>query len=288
MATPIREACLDRDDRPNEVAAKVREAIGTCPYGNTCGAQLCFYPMHARIVCAKHPQHSWQAYGSHFGPIVFDVIDRAERVKKEAKLFGISVPVEAAVIGFDQPADPVPLGKTWSYIKGDWIDGTLFPSLPTSQERKQRHQDAGSVGSAGSTVMFKCTGECGDQRCNKIYMNEKSLKRHAKSYSCEQCGKSGRGTIARHMQEAHSEPRFVCSVCAAKFGRKDAYDAHYNTHTGSEEFVCETCGATFTNRKSLWDHNQRYHDSTIFKCNPCNKSFTTAKDLVAHQKAHPG
>eukprot|EP00038_Savillea_parva_P011314 m.196664 g.196664 ORF g.196664 m.196664 type:complete len:90 (-) comp19873_c0_seq1:433-702(-) len=70
MATPIREACLDECNEPNETARRVQAALdaqGGCRkkiFGARCGGKLVFDPMEVMCTCQRYRWHSYEAYES--------------------------------------------------------------------------------------------------------------------------------------------------------------------------------------------------------------------------------
>ena len=86
MATPIRENCLNAEDRPNALGHLIHRAIQArhmCPHimkrgknkGKPCGRYLTFHPAFAEVSCRFH---RFEAYGEEFGDLVLGWINKAE------------------------------------------------------------------------------------------------------------------------------------------------------------------------------------------------------------------
>lgn len=151
MATPIREHCLDENDKPNKCAARVQKALddaGGCAVllasgpkkGARCGEKLVFLPANVEVVCeSKLKDHREWAYEDRYSEIIFGVIntdtpdaeevaeakeaddvrakkDAVERAGKEAEVLGIE-----AGGGHPRPEGKAPEGETWSYFYGEWV-----------------------------------------------------------------------------------------------------------------------------------------------------------------------
>ena len=146
MATPIREACLDENDKPNETSARVQKALdeaGGCQIvtdGERCGGEIVFVPTFPECMCRKNMRcHRRAAYKQPYGAIVFGVInavasaeDRAYEQKYKADLVTaahrkaneeatntqFAGPVGS---GFLRPMGAAPADETWSYLHVKWV-----------------------------------------------------------------------------------------------------------------------------------------------------------------------
>eukprot|EP01046_Picozoa_sp_COSAG06_P053207 COSAG06_NODE_9142_length_1975_cov_3.842217_3_plen_220_part_00 len=143
MATPIRENCLDENDRPNENAARVQAALDIkgCMCinrpGGRCKSRVVFDAVSGLITCTATPKHTREAQDPPFGKIVFDVINAIERermavedanMKQERQRFAERKAAEEALaLGLTdytvhaRPDGPAPDGNTWSYSQGRWV-----------------------------------------------------------------------------------------------------------------------------------------------------------------------
>ena len=143
MATPIRENCLDENDRPNENAARVQAALDIkgCMCinrpGGRCKSRVVFDAVSGLITCTATPKHTHEAQDPPFGKIVFDVINVIERermavedanMKQERQRFAERKAAEEALaLGLTdytvhaRPDGPAPDGNTWSYSQGSWV-----------------------------------------------------------------------------------------------------------------------------------------------------------------------
>ena len=159
MATPIREACLDEHNEPNEVAARVQEALDVkgclCINrpGGRCKAKVTFDAVGGWITCAENPRHRRESYDKPFGKVVFEAIriadiegrgHRAVDAESEAKLLDLAdkrasrergkrkAESEAKLLDLepgevhDRPDGAAPPGQTWSYRLGDWVPEDHF------------------------------------------------------------------------------------------------------------------------------------------------------------------
>eukprot|EP01046_Picozoa_sp_COSAG06_P052344 COSAG06_NODE_8766_length_2076_cov_1.308042_2_plen_170_part_00 len=144
MATPIRENCLDENDRPNENAARVQAALDRkgcmCMNrpGGRCKAGVVFDAVSGLITCTVNPKHVRAAHDKPFNKIVFGVINAVEREIAAAADAQIEqerhrsaerkATEEATALGLVEytvharPDGPAPDGKTWSFTRGDWVD----------------------------------------------------------------------------------------------------------------------------------------------------------------------
>jgi hypothetical protein len=148
MATPIREECLDSQDRPNEVSNQIQkefDKIGCTSKvaGKPCGGSVQFNPKTVRCVCRKNSRHGGWAYDEPFSTTVFGVLNDVyeEREKKEHKKL-IDLRIKDAhrkavqesvsrgynskkVVGHVRPDGKAPENHTWSYFDGKWVSTCL-------------------------------------------------------------------------------------------------------------------------------------------------------------------
>jgi len=157
MTTRIREACLDENNQPNEVARRIQARFDADPKGckqkvagARCGGKLAFtfdgtYPI---VVCSRYARHEQDACELQFDQFIkteLERFDREEAVAYPARVAAAAArnaaaaaaaaaafgkrkaDEEAGVLGL-AAADPIarpkgaaPAGQTWSYRLGEWV-----------------------------------------------------------------------------------------------------------------------------------------------------------------------
>ena len=143
MATPIREACLDENDRPTANAARVETAL------NGKGCHRC----HAKVKfdALTTTLHSRPAYDKLYAKCVFKVIGDIEREdtqqQEQARYAQRKAKEEAALLDTDgpttthpRPEGRAPEGKTWSFALGCWQDEGWLASAGKKRKRGTVHQ----------------------------------------------------------------------------------------------------------------------------------------------------
>ena len=158
MTTPIREACLDETDQPNEVARRIQVRFDADPKGcrqkvakERCGGKLSFtfdglFPI---VVCDRHLCHEREASQKQFCRFIKPEVERFNReeaIAYQARVAAadVSAAVAAAKHGKRKAdeeanllglagADPVvrpdgaaPEGQSWSYRLGEWVAEDYF------------------------------------------------------------------------------------------------------------------------------------------------------------------
>jgi len=131
--------------------------------------------------------------------------------------------------------------------------------------------------------------------CGGIYGSKDKVDAHIKKMhinsqemvSCHICGKSlKKFSLPSHITNAHSEPKFVCTVCGSKFKQESYLRYHMRTHNpgGTEKHhQCEECGKKFVNGHTLKKHIAWTHQKDFkFECQHCAKLFRSPQHLSVH------
>ena len=177
MATPIREACLDENNQPNEVARRIQGRFDADPKGckqkvtgARCGGKLTFTfdGTHPIVMCDRHPRHERDAYESQFDRFIKPELERSDR--EEAVAYAARVAAadaqhaaaatrygkrkadeEAALLGWPttdpvpRPEGPAPAGQTWSYRLGEWVAEDHFQKKRRKVEPEPEPEPAAAV-----------------------------------------------------------------------------------------------------------------------------------------------
>lgn len=144
---------------------------------------------------------------------------------------------------------------------------------------------------------YKCTV------CRRIYKYEYTLKRHSYTHLSEECRNKNKkkyecsvclsvltssGALKRH-SILHSETRFNCKSCDAKFQNNIELNAHKQLHhTTDLPFLCGQCGRLFRRRWQFEDHMLAHSGEKPYKCDYCEKSFGRRRLLYKHEQRHLG
>ncbi|XP_063052059.1 zinc finger protein 454-like isoform X2 [Engraulis encrasicolus] len=147
---------------------------------------------------------------------------------------------------------------------------------------------------------FLCT------ECGKVYLFEKSFKRHKKSHTVQKnvSRQSGTATTAhnqpdktQYRQPARQKkerpcdgtPRlYACSKCDKVYMQKISLANHKKIHTGERPHECSHCGRTFTVKATLIAHIRTHTGQRPYECSICGKRFIQSTSLVAHKRIHTG
>ena len=96
-------------------------------------------------------------------------------------------------------------------------------------------------------------------------------------------------SLPSHITNAHSEPKFVCTVCGSKFKQETYLRYHMKTHNpgGTEKHhQCEECGKKFVNGHTLKKHIAWTHQKDFkFECQHCAKLFRSPQHLSVHVRS---
>ena len=119
-----------------------------------------------------------------------------------------------------------------------------------------------------------CCGKCG-----KVYRVQRALENHLKThdpdykppeFQCDLCSKSfcTNYLLMCHKKSEHfgQKKSFLCSVCGKSFTTKHTLQQHVNVHTGVRPYACETCGKSFSYESALRDHKNIHLGTKKFIC----------------------
>jgi len=135
--------------------------------------------------------------------------------------------------------------------------------------------------------------------CDKEFTNFSTLTAHINAthndfkekFVCETCGASyaTKETLRHHVDGVHRNVfKFNCTLCPAKFNRRDQYNQHLKIHTGEKPFTCLTCGKGFRRKDTLRDHEKKHlpeeQRSKLYCCKFCGKSLSSSGSLWNHIK----
>ena len=82
-------------------------------------------------------------------------------------------------------------------------------------------------------------------------------------------------SLWKHKYAKHTEVRYVCEVCNARFVSREFLRQHENTHNDPPRYVCADCGKRFVK-----------HTGEMFTCDTCNKTFDRREHLTRHIETH--
>lgn len=127
------------------------------------------------------------------------------------------------------------------------------------------------------------------------HMRYRHLRKHNQAkvmHTCHICGQSFSHSSSKrlHIMRNHMDKTLLpyqCKFCSTPrgFATRQAYMAHYRTHTGEKNFICPYCGLKFGTRNHLKQH-QSVHEIKDLMCNICCKHFTSERYLKQHLKIH--
>ncbi|XP_045456399.1 zinc finger protein OZF-like [Melitaea cinxia] len=136
--------------------------------------------------------------------------------------------------------------------------------------------------------------EC--ELCGNTFVNNAGLKIHMftvhgqsnRVYSCAECGKQYRAKsgLAAHAVTHAPSPAY-CADCDAHFTSQLGLKYHLKHHSKHSEkrFECNECDAKFIVKRSLQDHIDWIHlNNTEHVCNKCNKVFINSASLKKHRE----
>jgi len=138
---------------------------------------------------------------------------------------------------------------------------------------------------------FKCA------HCDKRFSTSNNLKKHTsiihnnERHICDECGASysSKVLLRHHINGVHKNVfQFSCTLCPAKFNRKNLLQLHMNKHTGLKPYTCTTCGKGFGRPNILKDHEITHlpeeQRNKYFGCKICGKTMAGNGSLWNHYK----
>lgn len=139
--------------------------------------------------------------------------------------------------------------------------------------------------------MFRC------QSCLNRYASFAALEQHRASTShnfpCVNCTKvfPCERYLRRHML-THGADMFRCHFCNKSFKTANYLKVHIIIHTGEKPFICTVCDAKFNRRDKLKRHELVHDPIKKYKCplivNGCTREFNRPDKLKAHILTHSG
>jgi len=154
MATIYRENCLDADNKPNDLSAKIaihfRNNI-KCPHtfksdknkGKTCNKNVFLCRYTGDYSCSNGRHFKKECYDEPYCKIIFKMIEEEQNKEKEAyedeyyvdeyyvnfnmrmlkqELKKLDLEYDESIKPQARPNCSAPTGKTWSYYKGEWVE----------------------------------------------------------------------------------------------------------------------------------------------------------------------
>ena len=125
----------------------------------------------------------------------------------------------------------------------------------------------------------------------KEHMNTHSDSKDDFKTCCELCGKKVRKeNLKSHIEYVHEgKKEFIpCEECGMIFERSHKLYCHKNIfHSNDPRFACSFCGKRF-GRKTEKEGHELSHKAATFCCNVCGKFLKTKKSLTDHQNTHTG
>lgn len=159
--------------------------------------------------------------------------------------------------------------------------------------------------------------------CEKVFQNQKNLKRHLLVHSdvpkCKTCKKKFKSEeeLMEHNKQKHSTT-FVCDQCGNTFERKQSlkrhrtikhatddynalkcpingcekvfavksiYEDHIHRHANIKPYVCSSCSKSFACRYVRNDHMKNCKTGHKYSCKQCSLEFITRGGLSNHTAA---
>ena len=112
------------------------------------------------------------------------------------------------------------------------------------------------------------------------------LKRHVRSYPCEQCDKSltSKHGLKKHVNSKHRGVRVNCDykACQTTFSSNDAKRDHAKSVHQKHKFPCDQCPKQFSTKSFLLMLISHVHHNKTSNCNICDKSFADKEYLRKH------
>lgn len=143
-------------------------------------------------------------------------------------------------------------------------------------------------------LKYKC------ERCEKLFSRELAYRRHMQDHEdsdhgrikCEECGKiyKSHAVLYVHIRNNHTEPRFVCDICAKPFRIQSEFKKHKLSHEDPDKLKmqCPHCMKWYKTREYWRAHIRLTHRSklnpTTFNCPECDRTFSRKDKLRAHVK----
>ncbi|XP_026483110.2 zinc finger protein OZF-like [Vanessa tameamea] len=140
-------------------------------------------------------------------------------------------------------------------------------------------------------------------KCGKVYRAKSGLAAHAAKHSpaapayCADCGTHFQTHLGLkyHLKHhsRHSDKRFACNECDAKFIVKRSLQDHIDwMHLNNTEHACNKCTKVFINSASLKKHREFVHEKKRPPrnkiCDHCGRGFTSLSILRSHIRTHTG
>uniref|UniRef100_A0A8D8HAH8 Transcription factor grauzone n=1 Tax=Culex pipiens TaxID=7175 RepID=A0A8D8HAH8_CULPI len=137
------------------------------------------------------------------------------------------------------------------------------------------------------------------ERCDKSFSREIAYKRHMQDHEdsdhgrikCEECGKiyKSHAVLYVHIRNYHTEPRFVCDICAKPFRIMSEFKKHKLSHEDPDKLKmqCPHCMKWYKTREYWRAHIRLTHRSKqnqMIKCEKCEKTFSRKDKMRAHMK----
>lgn len=136
-------------------------------------------------------------------------------------------------------------------------------------------------------------------RCQKPFSREIAYRRHMQDHEdsdhgrikCEECGKiyKSHAVLYVHIRNNHTEPRFVCDICAKPFRIMSEFKKHKLSHEDPDKLKmqCPHCMKWYKTREYWRAHIRLTHRSKqnqMIKCEMCDKTFSRKDKMRAHMK----
>lgn len=171
----------------------------------------------------------------------------------------------------------------------DFLSRECFSSSRRSgkQDSKETKHDSDSDSSSPPPPAgpFEC------KICQRLYVHEKSLKRHMKTHSqneelfqCQKCDAAFRQAcdLKKHERLHDGVRPYSCNECDASFTQLSALNRHAKIHTDEKGFSCGDCGKRFIQSSSLKRHENCHKQTKTFMCKFCETMFSEKHHLDSH------